>query len=121
VGKGTTWRAMPTDLPPWDRPAFSRRRRDHGLVNEFHDQMRGQVRYKLSSAPAPRTSTTANHAAAQVLPEQVAAAHHRLALVRADGGRASAVRTRWQSTGSTDQAGPSRHAGSCTSASPPRC
>jgi hypothetical protein len=55
--------------------AFSRRWRDHGgLVKEFHDQPRGQIRDKLSSAPSPGTSTAAHHAAAQVLLEQVAAA-----------------------------------------------
>ena len=43
VDNGIKWRAMPADFPPWDRVyAFFRRWRDHGLVKEFHDRLRGQ-------------------------------------------------------------------------------
>ena len=42
VDNGIKWRAMPADFPPWDRVyAFFRRWRDHGLVKEFHDRLRG--------------------------------------------------------------------------------
>ena len=45
VDNGIKWRAMPADFPPWDRVyAFFRRWRDHGLVREFHDRLRGRVR-----------------------------------------------------------------------------
>ncbi|MGW3202501.1 IS5 family transposase [Streptomyces sp. NPDC001118] len=48
VDNGIKWRAMPVDFPPWDRVyAFFRRWRDHGLVREFHDRLRGQVRETL--------------------------------------------------------------------------
>ncbi|MFE3654635.1 MULTISPECIES: IS5 family transposase [unclassified Streptomyces] len=48
VDNGIKWRAMPADFPPWDRVyAFFRRWRDHGLVREFHDRLRGQVRETL--------------------------------------------------------------------------
>ncbi|WP_374117038.1 hypothetical protein [Streptomyces sp. MNU76] len=36
---------MPADLPAWDRVyAFFRRWREHGLVKEFHDRLRGRAR-----------------------------------------------------------------------------
>jgi len=45
---------MPADFPPWDRVyAFFRRWRDHGLVKEFHDRLRGQVRERLSRDAEP--------------------------------------------------------------------
>ena len=45
VDNGIKWRAMPADFPPWDRVyAFFRRWRDHGLLTEFHDRLRGRVR-----------------------------------------------------------------------------
>ncbi|MFJ8941534.1 transposase [Streptomyces sp. NPDC102365] len=45
VENGIKWRAMPTDFPPWDRTyAGFRRRRDHALVREFRDRLRGQLR-----------------------------------------------------------------------------
>ncbi|MFF4483849.1 transposase [Streptomyces sp. NPDC021218] len=48
VDNGVKWRAMPADFPPWDRVyAFFRRWRDHALVKEFHDRLRGQVRERL--------------------------------------------------------------------------
>ena len=44
VDNGIKWRAMPADSPPWDRVyAFFRRWRDHVLVREFHDRLRGRV------------------------------------------------------------------------------
>ncbi|MFC5803154.1 IS5 family transposase [Streptomyces formicae] len=54
VDNGVKWRAMPGDFPPWDRVyAFFRRWRDHGLVKEFHDRLRGQVRETLGRDAAP--------------------------------------------------------------------
>jgi transposase len=45
VDNGIKWRAMPTDLPPWDRVyAFFRRWRDQGLAAEFHDRLRARCR-----------------------------------------------------------------------------
>ncbi|GAB2902047.1 hypothetical protein GCM10027074_78630 [Streptomyces deserti] len=39
---------MLADFPPWDRVySFFRRWRDHALVKEFHDRLRGQVRERL--------------------------------------------------------------------------
>ncbi|MFE2686181.1 IS5 family transposase [Streptomyces mirabilis] len=54
VDNGIKWRAMPGDFPPWDRIyAFFRRWRDHGLVKEFHDRLRGQVREELGRDAEP--------------------------------------------------------------------
>jgi transposase len=54
VDNGTKWRAMPADFPPWDRVyAFFRRWRDHALVTEFHDRLRGRVREKAGGDPQP--------------------------------------------------------------------
>lgn len=136
VDNGIKWRAMPGDFPPWDRVyAFFRRWRDHGLVREFHDRLRGQVREKVGRDPEPTAAVIdsqsvkadavvgsdsrgfdggklvngrkrhvvvdtlglllgvivtaadiGDRSAARVLLEQVAGAHHRLALVWADGG-----------------------------------
>jgi transposase len=45
VAGGISWRAMPADFPAWGRVyAFFRRWREHGLIAEFHDRMRGRVR-----------------------------------------------------------------------------
>ncbi|MET8748429.1 IS5 family transposase [Streptomyces sp. NPDC004728] len=45
VAGGISWRAMPADFPAWGRVyAFFRRWREHGLINEFHDRLRGKVR-----------------------------------------------------------------------------
>ncbi|MCX5613615.1 transposase [Streptomyces sp. NBC_01546] len=45
VAGGIKWRAMPVDLPAWDRVyAFWRRWRDKGLIAEFHDRLSGKVR-----------------------------------------------------------------------------
>lgn len=136
VDNGVKWRAIPADFPPWDRVyAFFRRWRDHGLVKEFHDRLRAQVREKVGrdaeqtaavidsqsvkadavvGADSPgfdggklingrkrhvvvdtlglllavmvTAADVGDRAAAQVLLHQVADAHHRLALVWADGG-----------------------------------
>ncbi|WP_307864012.1 IS5 family transposase [Actinacidiphila bryophytorum] len=54
VDNGTKWRVLPADFPPWDRVyAFFRRWRDHGLVTEFHDRLRGKVREKAGRCPEP--------------------------------------------------------------------
>ncbi|WKU42685.1 IS5 family transposase [Streptomyces sp. VNUA116] len=141
VDNGTKWRAVPADFPPWDRVyAFFRRRRDHGLVREFHDRLRGKVREKAGREREPSagvidsqsikadvvvgrdsrgfdggklingrkrhavvdtlglllgvmvtSADIGDRAAGQVLLAQVAAAHHRLALVWADGGYTSSL------------------------------
>lgn len=45
VAGGMSWRAMPADFPAWGRVyAFFRRWREHGLITEFHDRLRGRVR-----------------------------------------------------------------------------
>ncbi len=45
VAGGISWRAMPADFPDWGRVyAFFRRWREHGLITEFHDRLRGKVR-----------------------------------------------------------------------------
>ncbi|MER5669148.1 transposase [Streptomyces mirabilis] len=42
---GIKWRSMPADFPAWDRVyALFRRWREHGLVKEFHDRLRGRAR-----------------------------------------------------------------------------
>ncbi|MGW4518441.1 IS5 family transposase [Streptomyces sp. NPDC004393] len=54
VDNGIKWRAMPFDFPPWDRVyAFFRRWRDHALVKEFHDRLRGRVRERLGRDAEP--------------------------------------------------------------------
>ena len=54
VDNGIKWRAMPADFPPWDRVyAFFRRWRDHGLVGEFHDRLRAQVRTRAGRDAEP--------------------------------------------------------------------
>ncbi|MFE9096928.1 IS5 family transposase [Streptomyces sp. NPDC007264] len=54
VDNGVKWRAMPADFPPWDGVyAFFRRWRDHALVKEFHDRLRGQVRERLGRDAEP--------------------------------------------------------------------
>ncbi|GAA2564035.1 hypothetical protein GCM10010398_61020 [Streptomyces fimbriatus] len=136
VDNGIKWRAMPCDFPPWDRVcAFFRRWRDHGLVQEFHDRLRGRGREKAGRDAEPTAGVIdsqsvkadaivdagsrgfdggklingrkrhvvvdtlglllavmvtaadiGDRAAAKALLGQVADAHHRLELVRADGG-----------------------------------
>ncbi|MFK4102028.1 IS5 family transposase [Streptomyces sp. NPDC019531] len=45
VAGGISWRAMPADFPDWALVyAFFRRWREHGLISEFHDRLRGKVR-----------------------------------------------------------------------------
>ncbi|MEU4173378.1 transposase, partial [Streptomyces sp. NPDC026665] len=42
VAGGMSWRAMSVDFPGWGRGyAFFRRWREHGLIAEFHDRLRG--------------------------------------------------------------------------------
>ncbi|WP_373430527.1 IS5 family transposase [Streptomyces sp. B3I8] len=44
VAGGISWRAMPADFPAWGRVyAFFRRWREHGLITEFPDRLRGRV------------------------------------------------------------------------------
>ncbi|MEU7600456.1 IS5 family transposase [Streptomyces sp. NPDC041003] len=136
VDNGIKWRAMPADLPPWDRVyAFFRRWRDHALVKEFHDRLRAKIREREGRDAEPTAGVidsqsvkadavvgldsrgfdggklingrkrhvvadtlglllgvmvtaadTGDRAAAQALLGRVADAHHRLALIWADGG-----------------------------------
>ncbi|WP_158754544.1 transposase [Streptomyces sp. NRRL F-2580] len=54
VDNGIKWRAMPADFPPCDRVyAFFRRWRDRGLIREFHDRVRGQVRERAGHDALP--------------------------------------------------------------------
>ncbi len=54
VDNGIKWRAMPAGFPPWDRVyAFFRRWRDHVLVKEFHDRLRGRVRQEAGRDAEP--------------------------------------------------------------------
>lgn len=44
VAGGVSWRAMPVDFADWGRVyAFFRRWREHGMITEFHDRLRGRV------------------------------------------------------------------------------
>ncbi|MEU6127398.1 transposase [Streptomyces sp. NPDC047123] len=54
VDGGIKWRAMPADFPPRDRVyAFFRRWREHSLIAEFHDRLRGKVRQAAGRDPQP--------------------------------------------------------------------
>ncbi|MER5603511.1 IS5 family transposase [Streptomyces sp. NPDC002265] len=49
-----SWRAMPADFPDWGRVyAFFRRWREHGLITEFHDRLRGKVREREDREAEP--------------------------------------------------------------------
>jgi transposase len=51
---GISWRAMPADFPDWGRVyAFFRRWREHGLIAEFHDRLRGTVREREGREAEP--------------------------------------------------------------------
>ncbi|WP_406016717.1 IS5 family transposase (plasmid) [Streptomyces sp. NBC_00984] len=54
VAGGISWRAMPTDFPDWGRVyAFFRRWREHGLITEFHNRLRGRVREREGREAEP--------------------------------------------------------------------
>ncbi|MEU7429149.1 transposase [Streptomyces sp. NPDC040750] len=54
VAGGISWRAMPADFPDWSRVyAFFRRWREHGLITEFHDRLRGRVREREGREAEP--------------------------------------------------------------------
>ncbi|MEU7473537.1 IS5 family transposase [Streptomyces sp. NPDC044984] len=54
VAGGISWRAMPADFPAWGRVyAFFRRWREHGLITEFHDRLRGKVREREGREAEP--------------------------------------------------------------------
>lgn len=54
VAGGISWRSMPADFPDWDRVyAFFRRWRQHGLITEFHDRLRGRIREREGRAVEP--------------------------------------------------------------------
>ncbi|AJC52775.1 Tn5741 family transposase [Streptomyces sp. 769] len=54
VAGGISWRAMPADFPAWGRVyAFFRRWREHGLITEFHDRLRGKVREREGRQTEP--------------------------------------------------------------------
>ncbi|MFJ3713763.1 IS5 family transposase [Streptomyces sp. NPDC090053] len=54
VAGGNSWRAMPADFPAWGRVyAFFRRWREHELVAEFHDRLRGRVREREGREAEP--------------------------------------------------------------------
>ncbi|MFE2672594.1 transposase, partial [Streptomyces hygroscopicus] len=54
VAGGISWRALPADFPGWGRVyAFFRRWREHGLIAEFHDRLRGKVREREGREAEP--------------------------------------------------------------------
>ncbi|MFE2992214.1 IS5 family transposase [Streptomyces sp. NPDC059262] len=54
VAGGISWRAMPVDFPCWGRVyAFFRRWRERGLIDEFHDRLRGRVREREGREEEP--------------------------------------------------------------------
>ncbi|MYX22122.1 MULTISPECIES: transposase [unclassified Streptomyces] len=54
LDNGIKWRAIPAGFPPRDRVyALFRRWRDHVLVKEFHDRLRGRVRGKTAREAEP--------------------------------------------------------------------
>ncbi|MFI9809952.1 IS5 family transposase [Streptomyces sp. NPDC052301] len=54
VAGGISWRAMPADFPDWSRVyAFFSRWREHGLITEFHDRLRGRVREREGREAEP--------------------------------------------------------------------
>ncbi|MFE7899435.1 IS5 family transposase [Streptomyces sp. NPDC057424] len=54
VAGGISWRAMPADFPARARVyAFFRRRREHGLIAEFHDRLRGTFREREGREAEP--------------------------------------------------------------------
>ncbi|WP_030267184.1 IS5 family transposase [Streptomyces sp. NRRL B-24484] len=54
VAGGIARRTVSADFPAWDRVyAFFRRRRDKGLVGEFHDRLRDRVRRAAGREPEP--------------------------------------------------------------------
>ncbi|MEU4796736.1 IS5 family transposase [Streptomyces sp. NPDC023327] len=56
VAGGISWQAMPADFPDWGRVyAFFRRWREHGLIAEFHDRLRGKVREREGREAEPTT------------------------------------------------------------------
>lgn len=51
---GIKWRSMPADFPAWDRVyAYFCRWWDQGLVQEFHDRLRGRLREAEGRAAEP--------------------------------------------------------------------
>lgn len=71
VDNGIKWRAMPGEFRPWERGcAFFRRWRDHGLVREFHDRLRGQVREKLGR-DAELTAAVIDSQSVKAMPSSV--------------------------------------------------
>lgn len=59
VAGGISWRAMPADFPGWGRVhAFFRRWREHGLISEFHDRLRGKVREREGREAEPTAGIT---------------------------------------------------------------
>ncbi|MFI1286859.1 IS5 family transposase [Streptomyces sp. NPDC020858] len=58
VAGGISWRAMPADFPAWGRVyAFFRRWREHGLIAEFHNRLRGRVRKREGRDAEPSAGT----------------------------------------------------------------
>ncbi|MEU1673301.1 hypothetical protein ABZ752_14890 [Streptomyces roseifaciens] len=50
---------MPSDFPAWARVyAFFRRRREHGLIAEFHDRLRGTAREREGREAEPTAGIT---------------------------------------------------------------
>ncbi|MFG2949241.1 transposase [Streptomyces adustus] len=54
VAGGIPWRAMLADFPDWERAfALLRHWREHGLIAEIHDRLRGKVREREGREAEP--------------------------------------------------------------------
>ncbi|MFB6532398.1 transposase [Streptomyces noursei] len=59
VAGGFTGRALPTDFPGWGGVyAFFRRWREHGLITELHDRLRGKVREREGREAEPQRESS---------------------------------------------------------------
>ncbi|MFE2231680.1 transposase [Streptomyces sp. JL2001] len=86
VAGGITWRARPADLPARARVyAFFRRRREHGLIAQFHDRPRGTLRERKG-----REGREAEPTAGIIDAQSVRAATTGPAVSRGDHGRKKA-------------------------------
>ncbi|MGX1854413.1 transposase [Streptomyces sp. NPDC055299] len=59
VAGGVSRRAMPANFPAWGRVyAFFRRWREHGMITEFHDRLRGRVREREGREAEPTAGSS---------------------------------------------------------------
>ncbi|MFD9368872.1 transposase [Streptomyces sp. NPDC060020] len=95
VAGGISGRAMPSDFPAWARVyAFLRRWREHGLIAEFQDRLRGTLREREGREAEPTAGiidAQSVRAAATGLLVRLRRLHRDITLVRADGGYTSSL------------------------------